>query len=179
MEETLKLIAERLTKDCYDYLAMFAPLLLSIVAIIVAIVVPKVIANKQDKISIFDKRFKSYDVLQKYIAFSDMLKSNKNNADYNGMIVVIFFNGDGDNVKKSNALLKILEVSTPLKYIPFLFKDISEEEVEFVIKTLGAFVGAILQNKDIEFCKNVYIDTVQRFCDKHLENIKEELKKTH
>ncbi len=151
-------------------------LITSIVAVIVAIVIPIIIAYKQNKIALFDKRFKSFDVLQRYIALADLLKDNQGNDNYNSAVIVVFFNGDSEDIKRNNVLIKLIEISTPLKFMPFLFKNITEKEVDYMIRSLCAFVRADLREDDVEKYKQLYINTVQNFCDNHLINVKKSLK---
>ena len=51
-----------------------APLILSIVSIIIAICVPSRIANKQNKIALFEKRYRSYATLLLVKAYKDIIK---------------------------------------------------------------------------------------------------------
>ena len=147
-------------------------LITSIVAVIVAVVIPIIIAYKQNKIALFDKRFKSYDILNKYIGLANILKNNQCVDSCNDAVVVVFFNGESDSFRKNNAIIKLLEISTPLKYMPFLFKNISEDEVEYMIRSLGALASAILINEDVNKYKQLYINTVQKFSINHLDKIK-------
>ena len=48
------------TKDCIDYLSAIVPILLSVVAIVISIRV----ANQQNRIALFEKRYQTYELLQ-------------------------------------------------------------------------------------------------------------------
>ena len=64
-------------RDWFDYLATGATLVLSIIAVIIAVST----ARKQNKIAVFDKRYDIYQCLLKIVSFSDELKLNtKKNA---------------------------------------------------------------------------------------------------
>ena len=59
-------------RDWFDYLATGATLVLSIIAVIIAVST----ARKQNKIAVFDKRYDIYQCLLKIVSFSDELKLN-------------------------------------------------------------------------------------------------------
>ena len=79
--------------DWFDYIQLVFVILgvgISAWAIWMAKRIPEKIAYNQDKIALFDKRFKSFDVLQRYIALADLLKGNQGNDNYNSMVIVVF-----------------------------------------------------------------------------------------
>ena len=62
---------------CIDWVSVWislAGVVLSGIAIIVAVQVPKKIAKQQDKISLFEKRYECYTVIQKILVISEQIK---------------------------------------------------------------------------------------------------------
>ena len=76
--------------------AAWASVIASTAAIFVAMYIPKRIADYQNKISLFEKRFEFYSILQRCIGFSQMI-NNEQTAD---KIPVFFAATFGDAVVK-------------------------------------------------------------------------------
>lgn len=60
--------------DAVSACAAWAGAVMSFFAVMVAVWIPKKIADRQDKIALFEKRFEVYDKLQKCKNFADNLK---------------------------------------------------------------------------------------------------------
>ena len=73
----LEQIRQLLENDFWEIVSI----IISGTALIFAILVPVRIANKQNKIALFEKRFEAYAKLLKLKAFSDMLKKEECNFD--------------------------------------------------------------------------------------------------
>ena len=56
-------------------------MLLSIIAIIVAIVVPTTLAANQNKIALFEKRFELYQMLKTCLTFKELIMNSSHNAN--------------------------------------------------------------------------------------------------
>ena len=162
-----------------DYIQLMLTTLgvvISICAVITAINVPKKIAGNQDKIALFDKRFQSYEIFEKHIWCSQLLKDSSNNS-YKDVIVFVFFNGDKNAFEYRTVLLKLEQLFAPLKRMSFLFDDIEKEEIDKIMSLLGCFVKSFLDNdSSVEICKQNYIECVKDFEAKHYEKILKLLK---
>ena len=85
-------------------------LITSIIAIIVTIAIPIIIAHKQNKIALFDKRFKLYEIFQKYDSYLSLIKNNKDGS-YIDMFIVVFLDGNKNDFQVGNIIPKIVVVN--------------------------------------------------------------------
>ena len=70
--------------------ASWAAVVSSAVAIFVAIRIPKVIADRQDKITLFEKRFEVYDIIRKNVAFAGMIQNSLSHEEIQMYFIVSF-----------------------------------------------------------------------------------------
>lgn len=77
MNELIVVLKELFQRDWLDKVAMFAPLLLSSIAIYLAIYIPSRIAKQQNKIAIFKRRLDVYSELNKLKYFHLCLENTK------------------------------------------------------------------------------------------------------
>ena len=149
--------------------------IISIVAVIVAIVIPIFIANKQNKIALFDKRFKSYEIFQKYDSYLSLIKNNPNGSCID-MLIVVFLDGNKNDFQTGNIIPKIINMSMPIEQMPYLFDDIDKKEVGRIVYNLISLIKSCMENGDLENCKQQYIDSVEKFKAKHYNKILKSLK---
>ena len=168
--------------DWFDYVQLFFVILgvgISVCAVWMAKKVPEKIADNQDKIALFDKRFSAYNILQKYTIYASIIQKIQNSAPcrvYLDMFVTVFFNGDRETYKPNREILDLMNLSLPLKHMPFLFKNISIEEIDKLIGALTDFLIVITGNLKSDESKQKYIAVVENFNNIYNEQILESLK---
>lgn len=141
--------------------------------------VPEKIAGNQDKIALFDKRFAAYSILQKYTIYASIIKKIQDSVPsdiYLDMFVTVFFDGNRESYKANREVLDLMNLSIPLKHMPFLFENITIEEMNKLIGALTDFLIVITGNFKMNDCKQIYIDAVESFNSLHNEKILESLK---
>ena len=163
----------------FDYIQLsfvILGVLISAWAVWIAKKIPKEIAHKQDNIALFDKRFQAYEILEKYVWCSQLLKGPSNNS-YKDLIVFVFFEGNENAFEYRTVLLNLEQISAPLKRISFLFDDIEKEEIDKIMSLLGCFIKAFLDNdSNAENYKEKYIEYVDAFEKRHYDEIIKALK---
>lgn len=78
--------------DAVSACASWAAVVSSIGAIYVAIQIPKVIAERQDKIALFEKRFELYNVLRKCGTFSLLIQNSTQKTEVQIYFITVFGN---------------------------------------------------------------------------------------
>ena len=149
-------------------------IIISAYAIKIAVNVPEKIAQRQDKIALFDKRFAAYEVLEKCVIFANVIEKCQSGVDrktYIGFFAVAFFNGNTDIVESENSICELQQISAPLKHMTFLFDGISAYETQEISLALIELLYAVTANLQIESSKTKYVTVVKKFFDKHNENI--------
>lgn len=105
--------------------AAWAGVITSSVAIIIAILIPKRIADRQDKIALFEKRLEIYDLLSSCSASAYILKMVDNNGDILKYLFIVF----ADDYRKQNkfdsneAKIYLTNCSSKLQQAIFLFPE--------------------------------------------------------
>ena len=166
----------------------FISLIISVVSFIFAILVPVRIANKQDKIALFEKRLNAYLELMKLVQFSTWLE---NRDTENTQVIEVFavseranyiidqfcqsFNCDISKVSFNNVFDKCIVPAIErnrivVDTIPFLYgrqfkskREHVKEELNNSYKYLSAFMEDICTGCDDQINKNNLTTTVGKF----------------
>jgi len=182
IESLLKTIESLGQANWLDYLQVIASIvsiIISALTVVMAVKIPKKIAAKQDKIALFNKRFSSYSILQKYVLFASVIGKFQNSMEskiYMDMFRMIFFDGNIKIGESKNEIVELMNISIPLKHMPFLFNNISISEIDEMIGTLTDLLLTITGNLKIGEPKQRYIETVKKFNDIHNSHILDLLK---
>mgnify|MGYP004538193749 CR=1 FL=1 len=149
--------------DAVSGCAAWASVFVSGLAIYYAIQVPKKIAEDQNKIALFEKRYEIYEVITNCVNIAIMIKRKDelNNAKITDFLITNKFTNNfipessiDENIKYS----VFSKISNKLEQTQFLFDDDSAEEIEE------------LSNK----LREIYIDSKR--LEKHKEKVKEYIK---
>ncbi len=155
---------------CLDYIQMIftvVGVIISAVALIFAIRIPRKIAYEQNKIALFEKRFQAYFAFQRLESFSNQL-SRVNGIDaYRKMFNYCFYEKDDNVFNGVEALLMLQKHIIPLQHMLFLFEGVSGKELSQMVESLCDLVEALEKNRDIELHKNRYISIVQSFGNRY------------
>lgn len=133
--------------DAVSAFAAWAGVVTSSVAIIIAILIPKRIAVRQDKIALFEKRLEIYDLLSSCSSSANILKVVDNNEDILKYLFIVFT----DDSRKQNkfdsneARLYLTNCSAKLQQAVFLFP---EEVIPYITEVSIELL--ILANADVE-----------------------------
>lgn len=179
MNELIQAIQDIGKNNILDYLQVFATIagvIISVLALIYAIKVPKKIAEEQNKISLFEKRLAAYAALQKYEAFSIQLACTNEKDKYIKTFVYCFYESKSTKLSVYEAFLQVYSISKPLLMIPFLFNGIPDDEISALVESLLDFLTSLEKDSNIEKCKDNYISNVTKFREKYFESICKKIK---
>lgn len=164
--------------DWLDYLQVIASIIsiiISAIAVVMAVRVPKQISNRQDQISLFDKRFAAYDVFLRYEAFATGIVEIDDIKKYREGFMDMFFLDESSEFEAEKAVYKLVQISTPLQHMPFLFDNITDLEMDVLFSSMLNFVIAISTNNDTEESKNKLVNSINAFKEKHIKTIRDTL----
>lgn len=159
MDQVVQAINELSSRYWVDYLAIFAPFVLSIVAVWVSIST----ARRQNKIALFEKRFEFLTTLKKCIDFSNGINNVDNSYALQVIFVVAFDNEVISDVGKDaiyrSAICLYNKIETIFSQGAFLFnfdfKKVTHELAELLIELLAMkfddenFDACLLEYKEI------------------------------
>jgi len=158
-----------------DYLQVIASIMsiiISALAVIMAVRIPKKIADKQDKIALFDKRFGAYQIFAKYSAFAEQIKNTNGIENYRNEFVNMFGLNVMDEFSGTIALGKLIQVSEPIKNAVFLFDNITDEELTKLYSSICSFVVSLSNNDNVEKRKIEFVENANNFWVKHIEDMR-------
>lgn len=158
--------------DAISAVATWAGVIASFVAIMVAIWIPKRIADQQNKIAVFDKRMQCYMHLQKHFNFCAVISPEKSPIETFEWAFMNYLHEVADHIEM---LMVLKEVSNRLYQMPFLFSDIDEKEIDEIYFAFLNFMNKILSNKKWVDELQLYQEAIHNFQQKHLENIQKSL----
>lgn len=178
---------------CIDWVSIgisLAGVVLSGIAIIVAVQVPKKIAKQQDKISLFEKRYECYTVIQKILVIGEQIKPCTTK-----MAVVsafrLWFGDKNDFTKNENytkyvIILKSEEVK--LGSGQFLFPEYDAEMLSEIINEAITLIEACSVHSTTEkegpysreagISKDRFCALCDQFKEKYVKQIESELQLT-
>ena len=132
--------------DAVSAVAAWAGVVASFSAIMVAIWIPKKIADRQDKIALFEKRYAVFTVFYKWYYLSqEILLYASNNDDYRSFYDVLYCDGCGEKLKIIGTVIDAYKSSVyELQKIYFLFPfDYEHNDIimEFLKTNLWLLIG--------------------------------------
>lgn len=147
-----------------DAIGGWASAIVSGVAIWFAACVPKRIAQEQNKISLFEKRFLSYSVFLKYTAFAETLRSVNTPGQLRQTLLYNFMEYT-DTIEPKELILMIKNDEKQLMSGLFLFSDFCNGNTIHDILQAMLEVAKLLQCEQQAFSKEDKAIIVS-FCDK-------------
>ncbi len=153
--------------DYIQVTASIISIIISALAVVMAVRIPKKIADKQDKIALFNKRFDSFSSFQKCQAFADLLKTMEDIDGYK--ISALHFLGDGENwaYETKNVKINLIQTSVKLQQLAFLFDNVDYKDVVMVFVSLKDFVFSLESTDNVEVLKDKFISSIDMFAEKY------------
>ena len=162
--------------DAVSAVAAWAGVFASVFAIIFAIRVPKKIAEEQNKIALFEKRFQCFQLLERFIKLAEHIEKAGISENLSVIVFLIIF--DVAKVEKIHSeifLTKMLEYRSTIHQMRFLFNNIDKDDIYKLYSAFYQFIGAILDEDNIPEMFNTYKESVDYFMEKYRKTIFEQL----
>lgn len=160
------------TRDVFDYIAMFAPLVLSVVAIGISIST----ARKQNQIALFNMRYDAIVDMRKMIVFAARIKGAPSakliKIMYDGMFDTRVF--DADDVDAITQVLSTTSVMEKSTLVKALVSDNEFSEIQHLTYSLQELMLRVVHEDDFSkekeaycaSCEAFYNGTYKRLCKK-------------
>ena len=145
-----------------DWLAV----ILSALAIWFAIRVPKKIADRQDKIALFEKRYECFQFFEKCVVLCKNLPDTDDEASMQKTIRFccrILEVQKVDDIDNNYFVYKMDQFEYTLHQMPFLFPGIKDDDVAALYRSLVEFLQAIISQKDIKEKRRSYLEAISKF----------------
>ena len=155
-------------KSILDYVIAIAPVVLSVVAVIISLC----IASRQNRIDLFEKRFEVYAEIQRCFAFQRLLEdAHSPRQAYDAFCTAYGCDESVDLLKHGWAVQKYIPIEKKLMQSHFLFSGIDEKILSNICKSLLAVLLQIEHQRDFENQK-IQFDTstsklLMQFCKIH------------
>lgn len=155
--QTLKSVTESINALAQprfiDWLAIavsFISVVLSGVAIWFAVHVPKKIANRQDKIALFDKRYDCFQFFQCCIHLYFCVTNEHTLEELKCYLQFMLKKQQIGNIDEKQLDKQLARYEYVLHQMQFLFPGIEEKHTEDIYKALAQLLVAVTQNEKIE-----------------------------
>lgn len=149
--------------DAIAACASWAGVLASLAAILVAVRIPKVIADRQDKIALFEKRFAFYDVLSRCVSFSQIIGNIQTNQEIQVFFIAAFGRAQMSGYTQDSLNRDVLKLKNEamaiLKQGVFLFD--TAEQVKPLITSLGSLLFIPEDHDRFWECYSDYMNAVK------------------
>ena len=152
--------------------AAWAGVVASFIAIWYAIQVPKKIADRQDKIALFEKRYERFQLYEKCYALYDQIKDKKCTLEeLRGRCKYVLGRLNWKDVTREVAMKEIDRYEYMIHQMQFLFPGIAERDTYEPYMGLQKFMESVLENQNIEATKEQYVKAMQYFHKKYAQVI--------
>lgn len=164
MDQIVQAINSSHSRDWVDYLAIFAPFVLSIVAVWVSVST----ARRQNKIALFEKRFVFYCELHKLTAFSEAIEICNSKEEIYKSFRNWFCNGLFSEVLNNNDIpsdiIAYHKSGIILSQGEFLFNIYLRDQIIDLISALGDLLAVARNDNNTSSCD--LIEAVSNYHDK-------------
>ncbi len=159
--------------DAISAVAAWVGVLASFTAVWFAIKVPKEIANRQDRIALFEKRLACFEMLETQREIYLLIKDETDIEKIKHNIVLVYspdYSGDFNAINFPLLIDKLINQCTQMS---FLFDGIEYKEANNIGITFGKFIAALYSAEDerIMSSKADYLEAIDNFVSKHIEEM--------
>lgn len=167
--------------EAISAIASCAAVVTSMVAIYFAIQIPIKVADEQNKISLFEKRYAVYIQLEKCVIYGDILKFNLGNIGPKTIDFLFLktFLDDTIGLKDiaQDRIDKLFyDVWNKIKQSEFLFDKKSSDEIVTLSKALFDLMAALDRENNVEEKAEIYATQSEIIKEKIMPHIREQLK---
>lgn len=160
--------------DAISAFAAWAGVIVAIVSVVAsflavwyAIQVPKQIADRQDKIALFEKRFECFQLFKQCYVLYKRSKDGEGIKDIKEQCYYMLEIEKPTDLTKESFKSKLSHFERLLHQMEFLFPEIKEEDVSQLYTSLLVYIGDILTEEKFDKAKQNYIGTMKKFRSKY------------
>lgn len=128
------------------------------------------VADKQNQIALFEKRYECFQFFEECFVLYKNLNSGASDELINALCCHMLGVENLNEVNKYNFQNKIKQFEYLIHQMAFLFPDIKEADTAELYKALTSYLAAILDKKGIEKKKQEYVETIKKW-KKYLDAI--------
>lgn len=140
----------------------------SFVAIWYAIQVPKKIADRQDKIALFEKRYECFQLFEEcHSLYSQIKDKDCTLEELRGRSKYLFGKLNWADITNEVAMTQLRRFEYFIHQMEFLFPGIEENDTWQLYMTLQTFLVSVIENNNIKASKEKYIESMSTFCKKY------------
>ena len=178
MEELVKTIQELCQISWLDYVQLIATIIsiiISAVAVVCAVKIPKKISDEQNKIALFEKRYEAFQLFERCVSFNNALQNSETIEDMRKDCMMLFDELKYEELDFKIVMKKVYTFEHTLHQMEFLFPGISEKDVHELYTSLWKVLIAIIGDENANKCKMDYVNTMSGFANKYNKTIWNEL----
>ena len=164
---------------CAAWVAVFVAGVGSVISIYFAIQVPKKIAEEQNRIALFEKRYEIFQFYERCFDFRKRLIKHDEIGDLRKDCMLFFDENSYSELREDIVENKIFEIEYTLHQMFFLFPNISDDLASELYEKLYKVILRILDgdadSQNVKQVKKDYIETMGEFIDSYHKMIFNEL----
>lgn len=175
MQGLIDAINQSHSKDIIDIIAIFSPIVLSVVAIVISIYT----VHKQNKIALFEMRYKAFAILKTIVLFALAVEKVDNSRE----ILLVFDSFFGTHVSNNDGSGLVADMNSRIEIIKhntltsiFLFSKKYQESIEPIVYDFQLFMINVINNNFDETSKNDFCEKCRLFTQNELDEISKELR---
>lgn len=159
--------------DAVSAFASWVGVIMSFLAVMAAVWIPKRIADQQDKIALFEKRVACFAMLetQRQIYFS--IKDETDIQKIKHGVALVYSTDPLCDFNRINFFVLVDKFSNQCTQMSFLFDGIKYKEASELGIAFGKFIAALYNtdNERVTAAKTAYLKKIDDFVNKHIEEM--------
>ena len=154
--------------DAISAVAAWVGVIASFIAIWFAIQIPKKIADRQDKIALFEKRYDCFLFFERCHRLYIIIEEKECSLEeLRRAVLYLFEEYAWVDLTKETLICKIERYRSMLHQMTFLFPAIGLGETSELYMSLQAFITSVYEDKNISMNKEKYVRTMGSFSQNH------------
>jgi hypothetical protein len=159
--------------------ASWASVIVAGFAIYYAILVPQKIAQEQNKIALFEKRYEVFQLFERCFSFAKAIEKSETTESMRKDCMILFDELKYEELDFKVVMKKVYSCEHTLHQMEFLFPNVLENDVHELYSSLWKVLMAIIGDENANECKKTYINTMNDFVCKYYKMIWNELALTN
>ncbi|OUN11552.1 hypothetical protein B5G38_15410 [Gemmiger sp. An87] len=144
----------------------------SFLAVWFAIQVPKKIADRQDKIALFEKRYECFQIFEKLHVLYKQIKDKECALDeLRERSKYLFGKLEWKEISKEIIMDTIEKFEYTIHQMQFLFPEVTEQDASQLYFDCQDFLISLFTNQEVQKKKKKYTNTMDSFLEKYLHAI--------